>query len=82
MEPRWANLGGFSIDQSLKDRISRFGPRWTVIADAARSSARVGALRIAADVTWVGDVVVGRVVWWVVWIADCLVQLATRAPKP
>ena len=31
---------------------------------------------------WVGDVVVGRVVCWVLWIADCLVQLATRAPKP
>ena len=25
---------------------------------------------------------VGRVVCWVPWIADCLVQLATRAPKP
>ena len=30
---------------------------------------------------WVGGVVVARVVCWVVWIADCLVQLATRAPK-
>ena len=30
---------------------------------------------------WVGGVVVGRVVWWVPWIADCLVQLATRASK-
>ena len=31
---------------------------------------------------WVGSVVVGRVVGWVAWIADCLVQLAARAPKP
>ena len=30
---------------------------------------------------WVGEVVVARVAWWVPWIADCLVQLDTRAPK-
>ena len=29
----------------------------------------------------VGGVVAGRVAWSVLWIADCLVQLATRAPK-
>ena len=37
------------------------------------------ALQIAAEM--VGGVVVARVAWWVPWIADCLVQLATRAPK-
>ena len=31
---------------------------------------------------WVGGLVVERAVWWVVWIAVCLVQLATRAPNP
>ena len=32
--------------------------------------------------TWVEGVVVTRVAYWVPWIADCLVRLATRAPKP
>ena len=48
----------------------------------------VGPTRHAADrimaalPTWVGDVVVGRAVSWVPWIAGCLVHPATRAPKP
>ena len=32
-------------------------------------------------IAWVGGVAAARAVWWVVWIADCLVQLATRAPS-
>ena len=51
-----------------------------VIARTLRDAVPSGHCR--STPMWVGDVVVARVVCWVPWIADCLVQLATRAPKP
>ena len=51
-----------------------------VIAQTLRDAVPERGCRSPA--MWVGGVVVARVVWWVPWIADCLVQLATSVLKP
>ena len=51
-----------------------------VIAQTLRAAVPERALQMAADGG--RGVVAGRVAWWVPWIAVCLVQLPTRAPKP
>ena len=50
-------------------------------AQAVITQALRKAWLVSSPPMWVGDVVAGEVAYWVPWIADCLVRLATRAPK-
>ena len=76
----WANgvLGG--VERSLSDPASHLSAQAAIAQMLC--DARFPSGHCRSPPTWVGGVVVARVACWVPWIADCLVQLATRAPKP
>ena len=58
------------------------GPAGHSSAQAVIAQTPFPSGRCSSPPMWVGDVVAGEVAYWVLWIADCLVRLATRAPKP
>ena len=77
------------LDMGVAARVRSFqsiGAPWDAIAfwlfrAGERGKTRFPGGHCRSPPTWVGGVVVGRVVGWVLWVAGCLVQLAARAPK-
>ena len=80
----WASGVLSAVDRWLPGQASHSSAQ-AVITQTLRKGAGARVRRRCSPPMWVGDVVAGEVAYWVLWIADCLVRLATRltrAPKP